>query len=68
VWPYVEAQVVRVGRCLLRIHQLRQLTSLGGHQADAQQLHALDIGSRHVLSTEPSPDERALVALPRSRD
>lgn len=37
--PLLPAEVVCLDRCLLLLHQLRQLQELRGHQADDEQLH-----------------------------
>lgn len=54
MWPNVEAEVVCMDCSLLLIHQLRQLSQLGGHQADDEQFHVVYFRGGHVLPTEPA--------------
>lgn len=68
--PDDEGQVVRVGGHHVLLRQLRQLQNQRRHQTDPEQLHALDLGRRHVVPAEPGAHEAALgdVVVGRGRE
>uniref|UniRef100_A0AAR2IWE2 Sulfotransferase n=1 Tax=Pygocentrus nattereri TaxID=42514 RepID=A0AAR2IWE2_PYGNA len=61
VWADAQAEVVRLDRRLLLLHQFRQLAQLRGHQANDEQLHAVHISRGDVIPAEPTAHVTAVV-------